>query len=76
MESRPEIVTRGFIAARRWNGSCWTRRALSSCGRSSSRIQRETDWSVIKEKIRIDLKRFSQQADLKRPLILPVILEV
>jgi len=34
------------------------------------------DWSVIKEKIRVDLKRYINKQTSKRPLILPVILEV
>jgi ribonuclease J len=36
----------------------------------------KTDWSVIKEKIRVDLKHYLNKQTSKRPLILPVILEV
>jgi ribonuclease J len=38
--------------------------------------EEKMDWSVIKEKIRVDLKRFLNKQTAKRPLILPVILEV
>ena len=38
--------------------------------------QEKTDWGVIKEKIRVDLKRFLNKQTSKRPLILPVILEI
>ena len=38
--------------------------------------EEKTDWSVIKEKVRQDLKRFLNKQTAKRPLILPVILEV
>lgn len=34
------------------------------------------DWAVIKEKIRVDLKRFIFKQTAKRPFILPVILEI
>ncbi|MGH9728359.1 MAG: hypothetical protein ACRD4V_07185 [Candidatus Acidiferrales bacterium] len=41
-----------------------------------SNSEEKTDWSVIKEKIRTDLKRFINKKTSKRPMILPVILEV
>jgi ribonuclease J len=34
------------------------------------------DWSVIKEKIRLDLKRHIQRETGRRPMIIPVVLEV
>jgi ribonuclease J len=42
----------------------------------SSNLEERADWSVIKEKIRIDLKKYINKQTSKRPLILPVILEV
>ena len=41
-----------------------------------SNAEEKSDWSVIKEKIRVDLKRYINKHTTKRPLILPVILEV
>jgi len=41
-----------------------------------SNPEEKMDWSVIKEKIRVDLKRYLNKQTSKRPLILPVILEV
>ena len=34
------------------------------------------DYGVIKEKIRADLKRYINKQSQKRPLIMPVILEI
>jgi ribonuclease J len=42
----------------------------------TSNLEERADWSVIKEKIRVDLKRYINKQTSKRPLILPVILEV
>jgi ribonuclease J len=42
----------------------------------TSNMEERADWSVIKEKIRIDLKRYINKKTSKRPLILPVILEI
>ena len=41
-----------------------------------SNAEEKSDWGVIKEKIRVDLKRYINKQTSKRPLILPVILEV
>ena len=38
--------------------------------------EEKADYGVIKEKIRADLKRYIVQADARRPLIMPVILEI
>jgi ribonuclease J len=43
---------------------------------NTSNAEERADWSVIKEKIRVDLKRYINKQTSKRPLILPVILEV
>ena len=57
--------------------NCSPARAKSFCAPSSNRIAEEkTDWSVIKEKIRVDLRRYLKKQTSKRPLILPVILEL
>ena len=38
--------------------------------------EERVDWSVIKEKIRLDLKRYIQRETGRRPMIIPVVLEV
>jgi ribonuclease J len=75
MESHPEIVTRGLFSD---NGQEFVAGArevvLKTVEQSNS--EEKSDWSVIKEKIRVDLKRYINKQTSKRPLILPVILEV
>jgi ribonuclease J len=75
MESLPEIVTRGMFSD---NGTEFMAGArdvvLKTVEQSNS--EEKSDWSVIKEKIRVDLKRYINKQTSKRPLILPVILEV
>jgi ribonuclease J len=41
-----------------------------------SNQEEKTDWGVMKEKIRADLKRYIVKETSRRPLIMPVILEV
>jgi ribonuclease J len=42
----------------------------------SSTAEERGDWGVMQEKIRSDLKRFISKQTSRRPLIMPVILEV
>ena len=57
--------------------SFWRGRGMWCRGRwRSSNLEERADWSVIKEKIRMDLKKYINKQTSKRPLILPVILEV
>jgi ribonuclease J len=76
MEIPPEIVTRGFLPSE--DGAEILSQARDVILRTVEQSSQEekTDWSVIKEKIRADLKRFLNKQTSKRPLILPVILEV
>jgi ribonuclease J len=75
LEGPPEIVTRGFLSE---DGQEVLGRARDVILRTveQSTAEEKTDWGVIKEKIRADLKRYLNKQTSKRPLILPVILEV
>ncbi len=75
LESQPEIVTRGFLSD---DGSELMAAARDIVQKTvaQSNSEETSDWSVIKEKIRVDLKRYINKQTSKRPLILPVILEV
>ncbi len=75
MESSPEIVTRGLFSD---NGNEFLAGARDVILKTveQSNAEEKSDWSVIKEKIRVDLKRYINKQTSKRPLILPVILEV
>jgi len=42
----------------------------------SSSAEERGDWGVMQEKIRTDLKRFLSKQTQRRPLIMPVILEI
>ncbi len=76
IESQPEIVTRGFLPSE--NGHELLAGACEVILRTveQSNPEEKTDWSVIKEKIRVDLRRYLKKHTSKRPLILPVILEL
>jgi len=76
METAPEIVTRGFLPSEDGNEILGRAREVVLRTVDQSTPEEKTDWSVIKEKIRVELKRYLNKQTAKRPLILPVILEV
>jgi ribonuclease J len=75
IESLPEIVSRGFNAG---DGAEFIEKARQLVAKTleSSNQEEKTDWGVMKEKIRADLKRYIVKETQRRPLIMPVILEV
>jgi ribonuclease J len=76
IETPPEIVTRGFLPNEDGQEILARAREVILKTIEQSTPEEKTDWSVIKEKIRVDLKRYLNKQTAKRPLILPVILEV
>ena len=77
METIPEIVSRGFAVAE-GDASKFIEAARLVVAKTieGSNQEEKTDWGVIKEKIRADLKRHIVKETSRRPLIMPVILEV
>ena len=77
VESSPEIVMRGFGASMSEEDGFLdqARRTVMNTLESSS-DEEKGDYGMIKEKIRQDLKRFIVKNTSRRPLIMPVILEV
>ena len=74
VEISPEIVTRGFSGGENDFMDEVRQIVVQTLGQSSD--EERADYGVIKEKIRADLKRFISKQTQKRPLIMPVILEI
>jgi len=72
VERQPEVVTRGFAAADLTDEA----RDVAARTLENSSSEEKADYGVMKEKIRIDLKRYIQKQTGRRPLIMPVILEI
>ncbi|HEX5234015.1 MAG TPA: ribonuclease J [Silvibacterium sp.] len=73
VERQPDVFTRGFVAD---EGLMDSARQVVAKTLEGSSAEEKADYGVIKEKIRIDLKRFIQKNTSRRPLIMPVILEI
>src|SRR5579885_1733627 len=74
VEAPPEIVTRGFNVGE--DGFMDGARRMVEDTLAHSSDEEKADYGVIKEKIRADLKRYINKQSQKRPLIMPVILEI
>ena len=73
-EGTPEIVTRGFNPGEDDFMAGARQLVVQTLEQSSE--EEKADYGVIKEKIRADLKRYISKQTQKRPLIMPVILEI
>ena len=76
VESAPEIISRGFSDMDNDSQFMQMARQIVSKTVEDSNREEKTDWGVMKEKIRADLKRYINKQTQKRPLIIPVILEI
>jgi ribonuclease J len=75
VETAPEVVARGFASD---DGSEFMKNARQVVSRTleNSSAEEKMDWGVMKEKVRGDLKRYISKHTQRRPLIMPVILEI
>jgi ribonuclease J len=75
LEGIPDIITRGFVmedsAALLADGA----RLLNDVFHQTS-IEERTDQGLIKEKLRVELRRFFRKRSGRRPFVLPVIMEI
>jgi ribonuclease J len=76
LEAPPEIVARGLVGADSTNGFLkQAQRVVAEAVENASQPERQ-DTSLLKEHVRIELKRFIQKQTGARPVILPVIVQV
>jgi ribonuclease J len=72
VEQSPEVVMRGF------GGADITEQASELVLKTLDELTTEekTDYGMVKEKVRVELKRMIQKTTGRRPMIMPVIMEI
>jgi ribonuclease J len=75
-EGLPEIVSRGFMSMEESPEVMQNARQVVLKTLETSTAEERRDWGVMQEKIRVDLRRYLTKQTSRRPLIMPVILEV
>ncbi len=74
--SGPDIISRGFAHLPEDDALFEEARKLIVTVLNGCSVEEKTDWSLIKQRIRSVLRRFLQKKMDRRPMILPVIIEV
>ncbi len=72
----PDVISRGFVDSQASNGLVDESIAVVKRTLERTAKRRITDWSELKKEIRKDLASFLSQKTRKRPIILPLIVEV
>jgi ribonuclease J len=75
LEGVPEIITRGFVLDNSPDLLADGARLLTEVVETAS-IEERTDPGVIKEKLRMELRRYLRKRSGRRPFVLPVIMEI
>jgi ribonuclease J len=75
LEGVPDIITRGFVMDDSPELLADGARLLSEVIEQAS-VEERTDQGLIKEKLRVELRRFLRKRSGRRPFVLPVIMEI
>jgi ribonuclease J len=75
LEGVPEIITRGFVMEDSQALLADGARMLAEVVERAS-LEERTDQGLIKEKLRVELRRFFRKRSGRRPFVLPVIMEI
>jgi ribonuclease J len=77
MAGTPEVVARGFVVDEGEEKSLFAAasRVIGDCIASAG-VEERTDQGLMTEKLRIELRRFFKKRSGRRPLVLPVLMEI
>jgi ribonuclease J len=77
MTGAPELVARGFVVDAGEEESLFADagRVIGECIASAG-VEERTDQGLMTEKLRIELRRFFKKRSGRRPLVLPVLMEI
>src|SRR5262245_15743557 len=75
LEGVPDIITRGFVMEDSQALLADGARLLGEVVTQAS-VEERTDQGLIKEKLRLELRRFFRKRSGRRPFVLPVIMEI
>ena len=76
VQGEPEIVTRGVRGLDSRNGALMEARRVVAAAIAGASRQTFNDESLLKEHVRLELKRFIQKLTGAKPVIMPVVIQV
>ncbi|MDI3279888.1 MAG: ribonuclease J [Bacillota bacterium] len=72
----PDIISRGFVYVREAEGLMEEARSRVKEALARAQEERATEWATIKANVRESLSQFLYEKTKRRPMILPIIMEV
>jgi ribonuclease J len=77
MTGAPEVVARGFVVDEGEEKSLFAdaSRVIGDCIATAG-VEERTDQGLMTEKLRVELRRFFKKRSGRRPLVLPVLMEI
>jgi len=76
VEGEPDLIARGFVVDQRTDAVLRDVPPLLAEVIAGASVEERTDQGLIKEKVRVELQRFLRKRSGRRPLVLPVIMEI
>ncbi|HKP72325.1 MAG TPA: ribonuclease J, partial [Pyrinomonadaceae bacterium] len=76
LEAPPEIMARGVVGADGSNGFIKNLQRVVAEAVANATAPEKRDMSLLKERVRVDLKRYIQKQTGARPVIVPVVVQV
>jgi ribonuclease J len=75
IDTHPELIARGFVTDRDSDALAEGARMLETVIAEAS-VEERTDPGLMQEKIRVELRRFLRKRTGRRPMVLPVVMEI
>lgn len=76
VDNLPEIIARGFVTDRESDDVLSEAARMVALVIAEASVEEKTDPGLIQEKIRVELRRFLRKRTGRRPMVLPVVMEI
>jgi ribonuclease J len=76
VEGTPELIARGFVTDNESEGVLADGARLITLVIAEASVEERTDPGLMNEKVRVELRRFLRKRTGRRPMVLPVVMEI
>ena len=76
VDTTPEIISRGFVTDHESEDVLSEGARLIESVIAEAKVEERTDSGLIQERIRLELRRFLRKRTGRRPMVLPVVMEI
>jgi ribonuclease J len=76
VEGTPELIARGFVTDTESDGVLSEASRLITTVIAEASVEERTDPGLMSEKVRVELRRYLRKRTGRRPMVLPVVMEI